>query len=61
MLIPTRKGYFVKAENGENLRVTLCETKGRTEQLMAHDLLRFDPFQNGPAIEQRTKLDLEWD
>lgn len=60
MLIPNRKGYLVKSEDGENLRVTLCQTNPRANQLIADYLLRLDPFQNAKGKEAQSKLDLEW-
>ncbi len=60
MMVPNRKGYLVKAVDGENLRVTLCQTVPRANQLIADYLLKLDPFQNAAGKEAQSKLDLEW-
>ena len=61
MMIPSRKGYLVKAENGEHLRITLCDNAYRANQVIADYLWRLDPFQNSQAKEYYSKLELEFD
>lgn len=45
VVIPTRPSYYVKATDGRHLRVTLAQTDRRAGELMAADIVRFDPFQ----------------
>jgi hypothetical protein len=62
-MIPTRKGYYVKAIFGMRMS-TLCETRARYEELLRQDLERHDPFQhvvtmiqeNTPAVAQCVQL-----
>lgn len=44
--IPTRKGHFVKATNGANLHVWLCQNAIRAEQLFQEQVALHDPFAN---------------
>ena len=60
MMIPTRKGYFVKAEDGFNLRISLCGNIYRAQQIIADYLLRLDPFQNSKRTESLSKLELDF-
>jgi hypothetical protein len=50
-MIPTRKGYYVKAIFGMRMS-TLCETRARYEELLRQDLERHDPFQHVVTMRQ---------
>lgn len=44
-LSPSRPSYYVKATDGEHLRMQLAQTPERGNELMLADIKCFDPFQ----------------